>query len=142
MIEFIVFCIPSVVYVIVQSRGQGQDVESTLQRVGATWGSPSGYRWALVLLLPILLTGWLASRNPAATAVATIAAPPSSGAAPTAMRPLPGSALSQRRCQPRKAGGRAVATAIAPLPAVTMPVTPSGPTDSSCSPNALQSSES
>ena len=60
MIEFIVFCIPSVVYVIVQSRGQGQNVESTLQRVGATWGSPSGYRWALVLLLPILLTGWLA----------------------------------------------------------------------------------
>ncbi len=60
MIEFIVFCIPSVVYVIVQSRGQGQDVESSLQRVGATWGSPSGYRWALVLLLPILLTGWLA----------------------------------------------------------------------------------
>ena len=69
-------------------------------------------------------------RSPAATAVATISAPPSSGTAPTAIRPLAGSALTQTRCQPRNAGARAVATATAPVAVVTMPVTPSGPIDS------------
>jgi membrane protease YdiL (CAAX protease family) len=58
--EFVLFCVPALIYVMVQSRGEDRTVRSALQRVGASWGSVSAYGWALLLLLPLLLTSWLA----------------------------------------------------------------------------------
>ncbi|PPG38038.1 CPBP family intramembrane glutamic endopeptidase [Pseudoclavibacter sp. RFBA6] len=60
MVEFVVFCLPGLVYVLVQSRGEHRTLRSALERLGASWGSASAYRWAALLLLPLLLTGWLA----------------------------------------------------------------------------------
>lgn len=60
MLEFVLFCVPALVYVIVQSRGKDRTLESALSRLGASWGSASAYAWALLLLLPLLLTAWLA----------------------------------------------------------------------------------
>ncbi|MFG6443922.1 CPBP family intramembrane glutamic endopeptidase [Microbacterium sp. P06] len=60
MIEFVLFCLPVVAYVAVQSRGRSRSFRHALERVGATRGSRSAYAWALVLLLPLVLTGWLA----------------------------------------------------------------------------------
>lgn len=60
MLEFVLFCVPVLIYVLVQSRGSDRTVKDALGRIGATWGLRSAYGWALVLLLPLLLTGWLA----------------------------------------------------------------------------------
>lgn len=60
MLEFVLFCVPALVYVGVQSRGEGRTLKSALTRVGASWGSVSAYGWALLLLPPLLLTAWLA----------------------------------------------------------------------------------
>lgn len=60
MAEFGLFCLPVVVYLIVQSRRSGRTVRGALAQVGATWGSPAGYGWAALLLLPLLLAAWLA----------------------------------------------------------------------------------
>ena len=59
MTEFVLFCVPALVYVVVQARGKGRAVTSALARVGASWGSAPAYGWALLLLLPLLLTAWL-----------------------------------------------------------------------------------
>lgn len=59
MTEFVLFCVPALVYVLVQARGKGRTVASALARVGASWGSAPAYGWALLLLLPLLLTAWL-----------------------------------------------------------------------------------
>lgn len=60
MVEFVLFCLPTVVYLIVQSRGPDRTLRTALERAGASWGRPADYGWALALLLPLLLTGWLA----------------------------------------------------------------------------------
>lgn len=60
MIEFVIFCLPALIYVLVQSRGNGRTVRSALGRLGAKWGNTSAYRWALALLIPLLFTSWLA----------------------------------------------------------------------------------
>jgi membrane protease YdiL (CAAX protease family) len=60
MVEFVVFCIPAVIYLIVQSRRAGGSFAMARQRLGAVWGAPSGYAWAAVLLVPLLVAGWLA----------------------------------------------------------------------------------
>ncbi|MDR0847695.1 MAG: CPBP family intramembrane metalloprotease [Propionibacteriaceae bacterium] len=60
MIEFVLFCVPVLVYLIVQSRGKDRSLKSALNRIGASWGAPSAYGWALMLLVPLLLTSWLA----------------------------------------------------------------------------------
>ena len=60
MLAFVLFCVPALVYVIVQSRGKDRTLRSALSRLGASWGSASAYAWALLLLLPLLLTAWLA----------------------------------------------------------------------------------
>lgn len=60
MTEFVLFCLPTIVYLVVQSRGQDRTLRAAMTRAGATWGSPAGYGWALLLLLPLVLTGWLA----------------------------------------------------------------------------------
>ena len=59
MVEFLLFCAPTLVYVLVWSRGKDRTLGSALTRVGATWGSMPAYGWALALLAPLLLTGWL-----------------------------------------------------------------------------------
>lgn len=60
MIEFVLFCMPAVVYAVVQSRGKDRTVGSALDRLGAIWGKPSAYMWGLALTVPLLLTSWLA----------------------------------------------------------------------------------
>lgn len=58
--EFVLFSVPTFLYVLVQSRGKDRTAKSALTRAGASWGSASAYVWALLLLPPILLAGWLA----------------------------------------------------------------------------------
>lgn len=60
VIEFVLFSVPTLVYVLVQSRGKDRTVKSAWTRAGVSWGSSSAYGWALLLLPPILLGGWLA----------------------------------------------------------------------------------
>lgn len=62
MVEFVLFCLPTVVYLIMRSRGPERSLPTAMQRAGISWGTPSAYGWALVLLLPLLATGWLAIR--------------------------------------------------------------------------------
>lgn len=60
MAEFVLFCLPTIVYFIVQSRGQNRSFRSARKRAGISWGPLGSYGWALLLLLPLVLTGWLA----------------------------------------------------------------------------------
>ena len=60
MAEFIVLSLPTVVYLIVQSRGPDKTLRSAMSRAGIGWGSAAAYAWALALLVPLMLTGWLA----------------------------------------------------------------------------------
>lgn len=60
MAEFVLFCLPTAVYLLVQTRGGRRDVASAMKRAGLSWGSPSAYLWAAALLLPLALFGWLA----------------------------------------------------------------------------------
>lgn len=54
------FCIPALVYVAVQSRGRDATFGSAMDRIGAaSWGSASAYGWAALLLAPLLLASWL-----------------------------------------------------------------------------------
>ncbi len=59
MLEFVLLCVPSVIYVLVQSRRRGRTFQSSLQRVGASWGTAAAYGWAGLCLLPLLLASWL-----------------------------------------------------------------------------------
>ncbi|MDF2993615.1 MAG: protease [Microbacterium sp.] len=59
MAEFILFCIPAVIYLIVQSRRGPVGFRLARRRLGATWGPVSGYGWAAALLVPLVLAGWL-----------------------------------------------------------------------------------
>lgn len=60
MTEFVLFCLPTIVYLVVQSRGKDRSFSAAMTRVGAAWGAPAAYGWALLLLLPLVFTGWLA----------------------------------------------------------------------------------
>lgn len=60
MTEFVLFCAPALIYVMVQSRGANRSVRVALDRIGASWGPPSAYGWALVLLVPLLIASWSA----------------------------------------------------------------------------------
>lgn len=60
MTEFVLFCVPTIVFLIVQSRGEDRSFRIARQRVGLVWGTFAAYGWALLLLLPMVLTGWLA----------------------------------------------------------------------------------
>ncbi|MFT4294480.1 MAG: CPBP family intramembrane metalloprotease [Micropruina sp.] len=59
MVEFVLLCLPTVGYLAVQSRRPGQTLHAALGRAGLGWGTASGYGWAALLLLPLLLIGWL-----------------------------------------------------------------------------------
>lgn len=54
------YCVPALVYVIVQARRQDVTVRLARQRLGVAWGSAVDYGWASVLLVPLVLAGWLA----------------------------------------------------------------------------------
>ncbi|OYO01545.1 CPBP family intramembrane metalloprotease [Enemella evansiae] len=60
MLEFVLFCIPTLIYVLVVSRKPDETARSAFGRAGGTWGPASGYGWALAILPPLLLTAWLA----------------------------------------------------------------------------------
>jgi len=60
MAEFLLFCIPAVVYLIVQSRRGAVGFRLARRRLGVMWGPASGYGWAALLLVPLVLAGWLA----------------------------------------------------------------------------------
>lgn len=60
MTEFVLFCVPTIIYLIVQSRGENRSFRTARHRVGLVWGTAAAYGWALLLLLPLALTGWLA----------------------------------------------------------------------------------
>ncbi|GHC77197.1 hypothetical protein GCM10007079_14190 [Nocardiopsis terrae] len=59
MVEFVLFCAPVLLYVLVWSRRKERTFGEALTRVGASRGSASAYGWALLLLPPLLLTSWL-----------------------------------------------------------------------------------
>jgi membrane protease YdiL (CAAX protease family) len=60
VLELVLFCVPTLMYVIVQSSGEDRTLRSALTRAGVSSGSWSAYGLALLLLPPLLLTGWLA----------------------------------------------------------------------------------
>lgn len=60
MTEFVLFCVPTIIYLMVQSRGKDRTFRAARQRAGVAWGTPAAHGWALLLLLPLVLTGWLA----------------------------------------------------------------------------------
>ena len=61
MAALVLFCLPTIVYLVVQSRGQDRmsRLRTASARAGVSWGSPAGYGWALLVLLLLMLTGWL-----------------------------------------------------------------------------------
>ncbi|MET3862631.1 membrane protease YdiL (CAAX protease family) [Dietzia sp. 2505] len=59
MTEFLLLCVPSLVYVAVQSRRGGRSVGEAMRLAGVSRGAPAAYGWALVLLVPLLAAGWL-----------------------------------------------------------------------------------
>ncbi|OYN91557.1 CPBP family intramembrane glutamic endopeptidase [Parenemella sanctibonifatiensis] len=60
MTEFVLFCVPTLIHLVVQSRGKDRTLAAARGRAGLKWGKPVDYLWALALLLPLVLTGWLA----------------------------------------------------------------------------------
>ncbi|RUR01213.1 CPBP family intramembrane glutamic endopeptidase [Labedella endophytica] len=60
MAELILFLIPSAIYFLVQGRRMRLGRGLAADRLGATWGSRASYLWALVLLVPLGLLGYLA----------------------------------------------------------------------------------
>ena len=60
MFEFVVFCVPTLVYLVVQSRGDDRSLKAAATRVGAVLGAPTAYAWALLLLIPLVVAAWLA----------------------------------------------------------------------------------
>ena len=61
MVELVLLCLPTIVYLVVQSRGQDRRsrFRAALARAGVSWGSPAGYGWALLVLLLMMLTACL-----------------------------------------------------------------------------------
>lgn len=43
VIEFVLFGVPAVIYVLVQARGRDGSTTAALNRIGARWGAPSAY---------------------------------------------------------------------------------------------------
>lgn len=62
MTEFILLVLPTILYLGVQSRRQprSEHYRAALDRAGVSLGSVSAYGWALLLLPPLVLVGWLA----------------------------------------------------------------------------------
>lgn len=60
MVEFVVFCLPALIYIAVQSRGPEKSIHTACRRAGLRWGSAAGYGWTLALFIPLTLAAWLA----------------------------------------------------------------------------------
>lgn len=60
MTEFVIFCVPTIIYVIVQSRGTDRTWRTATSRAGLAGGRPRAYGWAVAMLFPLILTAWLA----------------------------------------------------------------------------------
>lgn len=58
MVEFVLFAVPVLVYVVVQARSPDRTWSAAWERVGASRGSARGYGWALVLLPVLLVAAW------------------------------------------------------------------------------------
>lgn len=58
MVEFVLFCIPTVIYVLVKSRGPDRNIRTALGLAGATLGPGWAYILAFALLAPLVLIGW------------------------------------------------------------------------------------
>ena len=58
MAELVLLCLPTIVYLIAQSRGQDRRsrFRAALARAGGSWGSPAGYGWALLVLQLLIQT--------------------------------------------------------------------------------------
>ena len=61
MAELVLLCLPTIVYLVVQSRGQDRKsrFRAAMARAGVSWGSPASYGWALLVLLLLTPTVWL-----------------------------------------------------------------------------------
>ena len=61
MAELVLLCLPTIVYLVVQSRGQDRRsrFRAALARAGVSWGSPASHGWALLVLLLLMLAAWL-----------------------------------------------------------------------------------
>lgn len=60
MLEFVLFCVPAAIYLVVQWRKSDGGFGRARERLGLRWGSPRAYAWAAVLFVPLLAAGWLA----------------------------------------------------------------------------------
>ncbi|MHA6696143.1 CPBP family intramembrane glutamic endopeptidase [Homoserinimonas sp. A520] len=60
MTELILFVIPSAIYFLIQGNRRHLGRTSAAKRLGATWGTGSAYLWALALLIPLGVLGYLA----------------------------------------------------------------------------------
>lgn len=60
MTELILFLIPSAIYFLIQGKRRRLGLLSAAKRLGAIWGTGSAYLWALVLLIPLGILGYLA----------------------------------------------------------------------------------
>lgn len=60
MIRLVFFCVPTLIYLIVQSRGAERTFRDARHPTGVAWGTPAAYGWSLLLLVPLALIGWLA----------------------------------------------------------------------------------
>lgn len=59
MTEFVLFCAPTLIYVVVQSRRGDRSAGAAMRLAGVSRGTPAAYGWALVLFVPLLAAGWL-----------------------------------------------------------------------------------
>lgn len=60
MTELILFLIPSAVYFLIQGNKRRLGRLPAAKRLGVSWGAGSAYLWALVLLIPLGVLGYLA----------------------------------------------------------------------------------
>ncbi|MBB1031172.1 CPBP family intramembrane metalloprotease [Dietzia sp. SLG310A2-38A2] len=59
MTEFLLFCVPTLIYVVVQSRRRDRSVGTAMRLAGVSRGTPAAYGRAVLLLVPLLAAGWL-----------------------------------------------------------------------------------
>lgn len=60
MLEFVLFCMPTVLYVFICTRGRGCTLSEALARAGVAAGTGADYGRAALVALPLLATSWLA----------------------------------------------------------------------------------
>lgn len=61
MTEFVLFLVPTLIYIATQSRKPERTAREAASRAGAAWGAPKDYGVALALLPVLVFIGWLAT---------------------------------------------------------------------------------